>query len=450
MKPSSPSRTPENGARKAISKSRRDRILILVFLLIVVQVTSFLVFGFAQSKMTDHMPHLFSSKATFEEVREVNIRLKGMQDSIDGLRRDAESLKLLKGEIQEMKRYMDGALSTSTNNDNQALQNNTKMPKGENPVGEGATPNIKGIRKGKDIQRYKNKYNPNIKKGKGKDMQRYKQKYNRSLLFLHIGKNGGTSFDSLGRKVAAESQYNYVGNRHFDWNEIEKKGQLGKDAEVVLLLRHPVSRAFSHFNFYKKQGFSKKMKIRSQNLTAYLFDGDKQNLLNTRDVWQDGQASVSWLTGTHIANWVGCPKGQVEARERRARNSTAMCYLAAARLQQVKWFGILEDLGRSMELLQHEFNLTDIPKMGHSNNGGHGHAKPTTEEVKALESLMPQDLWLYEYGKRLFEARWEEYKTGVYTAPEYPPLPDPFPCLSTRFELNCTSGTFAGNFQGKL
>jgi hypothetical protein len=173
-------------------------------------------------------------------------------------------------------------------------------------------------------------------------------------------------------------------------------------------------------------------------------------LLNSRDVWQDGQAAVSWLTGTHIANWVGCPKDQVEVRERRARNSTAMCYLAAERLQQVKWFGILEDLDRSMELLQHEFMLTDIPKMGHSNSANNSTTiKPTAEEVEALESLMPQDLWLYEYGKRLFEARWEEYKTGVYKAPEYHPLPNPFPCVSTRSELNCTSGPFVGDFRGR-
>jgi hypothetical protein len=294
--------------------------------------------------------------------------------------------------------------------------------------------------------------------------------YNRTMMFLHIGKNGGTSFDPVGSKVASESQYNYYGNRHFDWNEIEYKGQVGKDVEVVLFLRHPVSRAFSHFNFYKKQSFTKGMKIRSQNLKSYLFDGDKQNLLDTRDIWQDGQAAVSWLTGTHIANWVGCPKDQVDARERRALNATAMCYLAAERLQQVKWFGILEDLGRSMELLQHEFNLTDIPKMGHS-NGAHasgranlkampimphnnkthnkGNSKATAEEAEALESLMPQDLWLYEYGKRLFEARWEEYKTGVYKPPEHPPIPDSFSCVSTRFELNCTLGPFAGDFTGE-
>ena len=27
-------------------------------------------------------------------------------------------------------------------------------------------------------------------------------------------------------------------------------------------------------------------------------------MLKTRDAWQDGQAGVSWLTGTHIAQWV--------------------------------------------------------------------------------------------------------------------------------------------------
>jgi hypothetical protein len=75
-----------------------------------------------------------------------------------------------------------------------------------------------------------------------------------------------------------------------------------------------------------------------------------------------------------------------------------------------------------MELLQHEFNLTDIPKMGHSNRAhDSGHAKPTTEEVEALESLMPQDLWLYEYGKRLFEACLQVQGVCCVFTPSTPP-----------------------------
>ena len=39
-------------------------------------------------------------------------------------------------------------------------------------------------------------------------------------------------------------------------------------------------------------------RMRNQTLSEYL--NDPVSMLETRDVWQDGQAGVSWLTGTHI------------------------------------------------------------------------------------------------------------------------------------------------------
>jgi len=154
------------------------------------------------------------------------------------------------------------------------------------------------------------------------------------------------------------------------------------------------------------------------------------------------------LTGTHIGSWVGCPRDQVEIRERIASNATAMCLLAAKRLETTKWFGILEDLDRSMELLKHTFQLETLPKMPHIRQKSRSDAsiKISAIEVLGLASLMPQDLWLYEYGKRLFEARWEKYKTGIYTPPELPPLPKTFSCISTRFTLNCTSGPLSSYY----
>ena len=89
--------------------------------------------------------------------------------------------------------------------------------------------------------------------------------------------------------------------------------------------------------------------------------------------------------------------------------------------------------------------------MSHANANAKNKKGPkstvTDEERNALAILMPQDMWLYEYAKRLFEAKWEFYKTGeAFKAPELPALPE-ISCSSTRFTLNCTSGPFAGNFQ---
>jgi hypothetical protein len=314
-------------------------------------------------------------------------------------------------------------------------------------------------------------------------IKRQRKHYNRTLAFLHIGKAGGTSFDKVGGVIAEEAQYNYAGRKHFDWSAIEKMGTVGETVEVVTMLREPVARAISHFYYAKGAAWTKGAPIRTQGLTQYLQSG-KQNLLNTRDIWQDGQAAVSWLTGTHIGKWVGIPKEKVDERERRAQDSFAMCHLAADRLEQTKWFGLLEDSDRSMELLQHAFNLLQRPSLPHENNGVVRHAfnllerlslshhnnsatrfknkgfarlkrdptidqdkgvtrkndNPVTEEDnKCLASLMPQDIWLYEYAKLLFESRWTEYETGIYQAPDRPPLPE-LTCVSTRFELICSSG----------
>ena len=42
---------------------------------------------------------------------------------------------------------------------------------------------------------------------------------------------------------------------------------------------------------------------------------------------------------------------------------------------------------------------------------------------KRIESLIPMDMWLYEYAQRLFQARWKWFKTGIYRQPSYQPFP---------------------------
>lgn len=108
------------------------------------------------------------------------------------------------------------------------------------------------------------------------------------------------------------------------------------------------------------------------------------------------------------------------------------------------WFGILEDLDRSLELLSFQLNLPHksltLPK---SNSNRAPSAKPSAESVEKLESLMPQDMWVYEYAKRVFEARWEYFKTGSFKPPNRPPFPK-VQCRSTRFILKCTGGPYKG------
>jgi len=55
---------------------------------------------------------------------------------------------------------------------------------------------------------------------------------------------------------------------------------------------------------------------------------------------------------------------------------------------------------------------------------------------------MPMDLWLYEYAQRLFNARYEFFKTGKVAIPERPKFPK-ITCRSTRYILMCSDGPYA-------
>jgi len=266
--------------------------------------------------------------------------------------------------------------------------------------------------------------------------------HKRLLVHLHIGKNGGTSMDTIGPSLVRHSNHSYIGDRHFDWSFIDKLPQ--HKVDVITMLRNPVSRAVSHFYFSQTLKWTRKRKLRHYSLDEYLHD--KEELLATRTIWRDGQAGVLWLTGTHTGSFVGIDPSEIEERERRASNATAMCLLAADRLDQTLWFGILEDLDRSMELLGHALNLVETPSFPKANKKRQRQAKPTEWEQEALASLMPQDLWLYQYGKRLFEARYQAMLTGVFVPPERPPIPQPLSCTSTPTQLVCVDGPLKGTF----
>lgn len=268
----------------------------------------------------------------------------------------------------------------------------------------------------------------------------------RQLVHLHIGKNGGTSLDSLGRRIATESGRRYKGRRHFDWSLIETLPQ--DTTDVITVLRDPVKRAVSHFYYARTLPWTQKLHIRDLNLTEYLHD--KSEMLRTRSIWFDGQAGVSWLTGTHVDPWVGGPKTkeEIQQREIASQNSSATCLLAADRLDQTLWFGIIEDLPRSMELLQHALGLSKQPSLPKKNSHS-SNPKPSEFEEDALASLMPRDMWLYEYGKRLFEARYHAMQTGVFIPPDRPSFPATWSCSSSRvlFDLDCVVGPMKGLHQ---
>lgn len=109
-------------------------------------------------------------------------------------------------------------------------------------------------------------------------------------------------------------------------------------------------------------------------------------------------------------------------------NKKKFCQLAADHLDQMIWFGLLEEIPRSIRMLKLSLNMTDSAiEFPRANQGNKRYNETTSPEViYRLESYLAMDLWLYDYAKVLFEARWN-YTSGlvkVYKHPDRPPLPD--------------------------
>ena len=260
------------------------------------------------------------------------------------------------------------------------------------------------------------------------------------LIFIHIGKAGGTSFAAMMAKELGKTDF--YGAKHFDWTYVEEEYPA---EEVMTLFREPVSRTISHFNFMKKLSWTKGMKIKEQSFDQFL--EDKSSMMEFRGCWQDGQAGVSWLTGTHIAEWV--KKGEHAEKDPDTLERVFFDYEkqlteAADKIDKMFWFGILEDLDRSLELLAFQLDkpVNRLRKITNQNLHKIEPSLPSEKSTKFLRDLMPQDIWLYDYAKRVFEARWIFYKTGIYQHPKRPAFPE-ITCKSTRFILRC-DGTQSG------
>ena len=144
----------------------------------------------------------------------------------------------------------------------------------------------------------------------------------------------------------------------------------------------------------------------------------------------DGDAGTRYLAGTMNNNdWMSTDRDDnSDAKVYLRQNKTAAILLAAKRLDQTVWFGLLEEKERSLKLLQLNLGLEKAPSLPKANAAKTGtNPQPSETTKKLIEAYLPQDMWLYEYAKRLFEARWNYFAgetKGIYVHPELPPLPD--------------------------
>ncbi|KAL9184024.1 hypothetical protein ACHAXT_002110 [Thalassiosira profunda] len=272
---------------------------------------------------------------------------------------------------------------------------------------------------------------------------RYMSDTSNPIYFLHVGKSGGTSLDTLLMDLLNGTEKRYIGDLHYDYSFIQMqqkanhriRGRMDEaggfdvsgNADVVTFLRHPVARAASQFYFSKGLPWMKKSKQKAlfQTFDQYL---DDDNKTWTQPI-ADGESGADFLAGifpTEDGYWVATDKRETAVKRHLRQNKTAAALLAAQRLESTAWFGMLEDLERSMKLLQISLGLETVPVLPKENAQKQGHPKPSEETMKKIEKYLPKDLWLHEYSQRLFEARWQ-YFTDVqcsYKSPDLPPLPD--------------------------
>ncbi|KAL7544158.1 hypothetical protein ACHAWF_007543 [Thalassiosira exigua] len=271
------------------------------------------------------------------------------------------------------------------------------------------------------------------------------------IYFLHIGKSMGTSIDELFeialRGDLKRMKKKYHGSNHFDWSFVQMQHavrtrgaidlrsfdfedvDVAGSVDVVATLRHPVDRAVSQFYYSRTLPWmaNSNEKARHQTLGEYLDDPDKTW---TQPV-ADGEGGTDFLAGivpTSEGSWISSDGRETDRKRCLRRNGTAAVLLAASRLESTTWFGIVEDARRSVELLRRTLGLNETPDVARKNARVTGHPAPSREVRDKIARSLPKDMWLYEYARRLFEARWAystiEGEEGAYVPPEMPPLPE--------------------------
>ena len=239
------------------------------------------------------------------------------------------------------------------------------------------------------------------------------------IYFLHIAKCGGSSFDILMKKLCDQINVKYFGFKHFDYSYIESKGTPQIDIDFVTILRHAVSRAYSQFHYSKipQMTWTKRLLMNKQTFSEHI--RDKESIKQYYQALTDGESGYWWLSGIHQMNWVLIDDTNKEYKDTLMKDKKKALIQAAHNLDKTLWFGILEDIPRSMELLKHSLGLTEIPELL-KKNVTPKYEPIKQDDIKIVEEYLKGDIWLYKYSLLLFEARWNSYKGNLYVHPELP------------------------------
>ena len=84
-------------------------------------------------------------------------------------------------------------------------------------------------------------------------------------------------------------------------------------------------------------------------------------------------------------------------------NWTCVLEKAITNLHKCLWLGLVEDLDNGFEMLRYQTGLNVTTE--HINVNSEDYQKPSKAEREKLKTLMPMDIYLYEYAKQLHDYR---------------------------------------------
>ena len=268
------------------------------------------------------------------------------------------------------------------------------------------------------------------------------------IAFIHIGKAGGTTMDSLLSKVtmgglkenglmrcgvglpnhppiSSTHQLRIAMDRRFisspqcpkclfcgahnDFYFINNLTDAEKEhIAPIVWVRDPAHREVSQFYFSRKIGVIEKEWPLSDWIWGMLTNTSR--IRGTNSLFGDGSSGVMWFSGLTPDGWVNAAMSKEERarvtpmmRQLLMEDRTRVLRVAVENFHRSLWVGILEDWGASMDLLGHQadWHFTSRPNPANSNK----HEEPSGAEVEMLRRAYPMDAAFYAYAKYINDQR---------------------------------------------
>jgi len=254
---------------------------------------------------------------------------------------------------------------------------------------------------------------------------------NEDLAFIHIGKAGGSSFESW---MSHNGRKNTIGRGiHADMSYID--AQVKGNPHILGFLREPAARAASNILYWNTLGYTRDWKGRNMSLSQLLNDPEALEMYS--GAYQDGWGGVLWLAGLCPNGWYvhTNPDGQNDTEQKRrydtVRSNPGLAVkLAKEQLERFSWFGLLKQRTEAMGMLAWQMDMgPSVPGLPNLNVNAF-RKTVTKEDLQHLRKLLPMDMSLYKYARELFEQRLSAYQAEKAAGRNAKEASAPFPHLN--------------------